>query len=277
MLSRAWLAGAVVVLASAVLAAASPASAQTLVLVQGYRAGPAIWHYRGIAPVLASTGIAPGEHLSLMPDGSVVATPGAPGGGKSRFVTIDLPTEAPIAVQAAGLARYLFALRAREPGGTIVLVGHSAGGVVARLAMVMHPDLKVARLVTIASPNLGTPLAELGTLIGHSPLAWFAPLMNLSTINRSQALYHDLARERPGNLLGWLNRQPHPPADYVAIIRVRNGAAPHRGDSVVEGHAQDLNTVPALAGRARTLLSPGDHDLRPDDGLLIAELLRRPS
>jgi len=261
------------------LLASVTAQAQTVVLVQGYRSGPAVWHASGVGPVMAQSGIAPGGHLSLTPDGVVVPLgPMAASEPKGpRFVTIDLPTEAPVAMQAAGLSRYLAELRKRHPDEKIVLVGHSAGGVVARLVMVLNPELKVTRLVTIASPNLGTAVAELGRMIGQSPLGWFTPLMNLGTINRSQALYHDLSREYPGNLLGWLNRQPHPAADYVAIVRVRGTVTPSSGDGVTNGYAQDLNTVPALAGRARTLFSPGGHDLRPDDGLLIAALVRAPS
>ena len=139
----------------------------------------------------------------------------------------------------------------------------------------VDPDAAVAGLVTIASPHLGTPWAELGNFLGSTPAAWMAPFMGFGTLNRSQALYHDLSREHPRNLLGWLNRTPHPIATYVSVVRVVDGRRPELGDSLAYGAAQDLNAVPALAGRAETVFSPGDHGLRPDDGLLLVSILGR--
>lgn len=42
----------------------------------------------------------------------------------------------------------------------IVLVGHSAGGLVARMLVEDHPELGVAKVVQVCSPNGGAPLAE---------------------------------------------------------------------------------------------------------------------
>jgi alpha-beta hydrolase superfamily lysophospholipase len=48
------------------------------------------------------------------------------------------------------------------PDESIILAGHSAGGLAARAALVRH-DLKNAnRLVSIASPHMGTDMAGLG-------------------------------------------------------------------------------------------------------------------
>jgi pimeloyl-ACP methyl ester carboxylesterase len=43
----------------------------------------------------------------------------------------------------------------------IVLVGHSAGGVIARLFVGTHPDAGITKLVTVASPHAGSDLASL--------------------------------------------------------------------------------------------------------------------
>ena len=195
-----------------------------------------------------------------------------------RFVTVDLPTEAPVLVQADALGAYIAHVRRQPTRERVVLeiledVAPDAD--VARLFMVRHPDAAVAGLVTIASPHLGTPWAELGNFLGSTPAAWMAPFMGFGTLNRSQALYHDLSREHPRNLLGWLNRTPHPIATYVSVVRVVDGRRPELGDSLAYGAAQDLNAVPALAGRAETVFSPGDHGLRPDDGLLLVSILGR--
>lgn len=254
-------------------ASAATAAAETVVLVQGYLGSAGSWRQTGIAATLHAHGWQDAGHLTLSPAGVLKLGPMAE--AEHRFVTVDLPTEAPAIIQADMLAHYVSELRRQTGEKKIVLAGHSAGGVVARLAMVRHPATAAAGLVTIASPHLGTEAAELGRFIGATPLSWITPFMGLGTINRSQALYHDLSREHPWNLLGWLNRQPHPEASYVSIVRVKSGGRPDLGDSIVYGFSQDMNVVPTLRGRARTLFSPGDHGLRPDDGLLLVDVLKR--
>lgn len=118
-----------------------------------------------------------------------------------------------------------------------------------------------------------TSTAEVGSAIANSPLSWVAPFVGLNTVNRSRVLYRDLWRDGPYTMLGWLNRQPHPTARYVSIIRTEDIRAPYAGDSVVRGWSQDMNVVPALAGRAERFVSPGGHGLRTNDGLLIADIL----
>lgn len=255
------------------LASAGSAAAETVVLVQGYLGSPGSWRHSGIAGTLHNHGWVDSGHLTLSPAG--VLKLGQAADSPHRFVTVDLPTEAPTVIQSDMLAHYVAELR-RQTGETrVIVVGHSAGGVVGRLAMVRHPDAGINGLVTIASPHLGTGAADFGRVIGQSPLSWITPFLGLGTINRSQVLYHDLSQEQPWNLLGWLNRQPHPDASYVSIVRVTNGARPDLGDSIAYGFSQDMNVVPALRGRAETLFSPGDHGLRADDGLLLVDVLRR--
>ena len=55
----------------------------------------------------------------------------------------------------------LAAIAQRHPTDTVDLIGYSAGGVVARLALVNYGAGTVARLITIAAPHLGTE-ARLG-------------------------------------------------------------------------------------------------------------------
>jgi hypothetical protein len=69
-------------------------------------------------------------------------------------------------------------------------------------------------------------------------------------------------------VLFWLNRQPHPDSYYASIVRAGDG------DMVVPEWSQDLNHVPALQGRARTVLTNKDHALGPEDGRLLVVLLK---
>lgn len=258
--------------AAALLAPATGAKADTLVLVQGYLGSAGSWRVSGIAPLLHQRGWVDAGHLHTAPDWRIRSTVPTPN-STNRLYTVDLPTEAPIAFQAQVLSANLAEVARLHPSERIAIAAHSAGGIVARFALVTNPGLKVDTLVTIASPHMGTATAEAGSMIGHSPLSWFAPFFGANTINRSQVLYRDLWRERPDTLLGWLNRQPHPSLRYVSVVRSNDVRIPLAGDSVVSGWSQDMNAVPALAGRAERLVSPGEHGLRTDDGLLIADLL----
>jgi pimeloyl-ACP methyl ester carboxylesterase len=66
----------------------------------------------------------------------------------------------------------------------IVLVGHSAGGVIARLFAENHPDAGVTKLITVASPHAGTELANLK--IGY-PKAQAPFVQSLTTEARREA------------------------------------------------------------------------------------------
>jgi len=237
---------------------------QTLVLIHGYLSDGSAWRPTGIIHTLQQAGWQDAGHLF----------PNGPYGGlvvlksKGRYVyTVTLPSEAPLPVQASLLDSYLHHLQTKHPHNTLILVGHSAGGVVARLVTVVS-KLPVQGIITIASPHLGTDKAEWGKMLGDSPFGWAAPFLGLDTINRSKGLYWDLAREHPTSLLFWLNRQPHPRAFYVSIVRVA-------GDKWVAPYSQDMNDVPALRGLATTVTTGGTHSLRPADGPVLASLLNR--
>jgi len=253
------------------LASGLSASADTLVLIQGYLGSAGSWRMSGVSAVLNAAHWRDGGHLSLGPRGVYRRGAGAP--AAKRFYTLDLPTEAPVHVQAGILGQYLDYLKARHGGEKIFLAGHSAGGVVARYHLVRAgarrvKDANIAALITIASPHLGADSAETGLAVGQSPLGMIAPLFGGGTINRSQQLYSELVRERPGTMLGWLNRQPHPALKYFSIVR-RGG-----GNEIVPEWSQDMNRVVALKGRSKLTLTPPGHELRADDGRLIADILR---
>lgn len=246
------------------LALPGPGRAEAVVLVQGYLGDGGDWVNSGVAASLERAGWIRGGHLRVHPAGVVGIAPRA--GGPRRFYTVDLPTEAPLMAQADILGRYVAEVRHRHAGETLVLVGHSAGGVLARVYMVRNPTTDVDALVTIASPHLGTGTAELGALAGGSPLGWFAPFLGGNTLNRSQGLYRDLVRERPNTFLYWLNRQPHPDAQYVSVVRTGD-------DSLVPEWSQDMNAVYALRGRARRVNHGDGHSLSPADGAVIVRIL----
>ncbi len=264
---RAALAGIFILFATTI-----GAQAQSIILVQGYLGSANSWRGSGITAALTRAGWPDSGHMRAVARGGILHY-GPRLAGAKRFFTIDLATEAPIGAQSALLTRYIAFARRLYPRQPIIIIAHSAGGVVARFAMVTNRTLPISSLITIASPHLGTRIAQLGSAIANSPLGWAAPMMGVGTINRSRRLYNELSPEQPGNLLGWLNRRPHPPAQYVSVIRVKDIRNPAQGDNLVHGWSQDMNAVPALRGKARSLLAPGNHDLHPSDGPLLANIL----
>lgn len=78
-----------------------------------------------------------------------------------RVVNWSYPsTRYTVEVHAARLAELLRELHANPRCETFHLVGHSLGGIVARAAWNMVGPLKPARMVMLAPPNHGSPLAR---------------------------------------------------------------------------------------------------------------------
>lgn len=245
--------------------------AETLVLLQGYLGDEDSWREAGITRMLDRAGWVDAGTLYTTYNGIRSDQP-APTGNR-RVYTLSLPSEAPLMVQLGYLEQYMDVIRKRHPYESLILAGHSAGGVLGRLYMVQHPDVPIGALVTFASPHLGTESAEIGAIAGNSPLGWVAPLIGGATLNRSQGLYNDLVRERPGSLLFWLNRQEHPSSRYIAVVRSDDGLL-NLGDLIVPEWSQDMNQVAALRGRANRIETSDGHGLVKHDGKLLLQILR---
>lgn len=225
------------------------------VLIHGYLGHASSWQEKGVIDELQRYGWRSGKKNN---DSKV-------------FYTIDLPSEAPIKIQANYLHKKLVRMRKRHANERIVLVGHSAGGVVARQMMISNPKLKIYGLVTIASPHLGTDRAEKALQVSKSPLSLLAPLLGVGTLNRSRGLYADLKREKPGNFLAKLNHESHPDAKYVSIIRA--GSSGNGKDAIVPIYSQDMRNIQALQGKAKSYWVNTEHGLSRADGKAIAGVL----
>lgn len=257
-----------------------PAGAQTVLLVHGYASDAGTWDASGIQWRLAERGWQPAGVILSGPAGPRLI-PAAQASGGDRVYTVNLPAAAPIGVQSAHLRAAIALLEQRHPDDGLIVVGHSAGGVVARAALVGAPPGNIRALITIASPHLGTERALQGLeTVNARPFFCPGPGIDLlkelvggsdyDYLEASQPLLHDLAPSGLGNLLGWLNVQPHPPIRYISVVR----RAPYAlGDEWVPGFSQDMNNVPALRGRASTYVALAGHHLQAQDGVLLAELL----
>lgn len=248
-----------------------PAQADVLVLVHGWRADADSWWRGGVMPVLLQAGWHDAGVVASTPAGLVVP----PFHAQARTVyRTQLPATAPLSIQAAHLYSQLQAIRQRHPDEALTLAGHSAGGLVARMALLPDNPHRVDALISIAAPNLGTGRAVQGLEITDSK-PFFCPGPGIDFLKSvfggrdydylraSRGALIDMA---PGMQSNWLNQQPHPAIRYTSIIHLQAG---YPGDELVPAESQDLNQVPALHGRSDVFRLPAGHGLTPADGQLL--------
>jgi triacylglycerol lipase len=233
-----------------------------LVLVHGYAAHAGTWEYSGINRLLQANGW---QHVT------------SPQAADNLFYAAHLPAQAPLTFQAGILLSQLQALRAHYPDRKITLAGHSAGGVVARLAVLNGNPAGVSRLVSIASPNLGTPRAAQGLdIVEDKPFfcpgpGWYALKSffggsRYRYLEDSKGALYQMLPPGFGSLIARINQQPHPDIEYHSIVR-------QYGDLLVPAYSQDMNNVPVLSGKSKVWMSNAPHFLNVHDGQLLLTIL----
>jgi triacylglycerol lipase len=254
---------------------ASTVQADILMLIHGYLSGAESWDASGVTTVLERAGWKRAGVFTAGPSGVQLLPAPDQAAGRKVYV-VDLPSEAPILFQTYELRQILQRVADSHPGESIVLVGHSAGGVVARAALVRGGAKDVKALITIASPHLGTYRAEQALDATDIPFPFsmvtdFFGGETYETAKRSRGLFVDLVRPRPGSFLFWLNNQKHPDLQYFSIVR--GEAAILSGDYIVPGYSQDMNNVPALRGKSTRISVGTQHGLEMIDGSVIVNVL----
>ena len=245
------------------------AGAEITVLIHGFKSSSRDWHETGVIDHLQKQGWRPGGHYRYNPQR--IIGPQSRAEGNNLLYTIDLPNTAPVMLQVGYLHAVLQSIEAIAPDDTLNLVGHSAGGVVARAVMAIHPEHAIARLITVASPHLGSSAASIGALAASTPLSMMADMIGQDDLAHSGQLLSELSPPKPGNFLFWLNQQPHPPAlNYFSLVRADGG------DHLISPQSQDLRNVVNLGSRAISYSTPGSHSLQAQDGDLIGHLLMQP-
>ena len=194
-----------------------------------------------------------------------------------RLYKAALSSEQAIENQARQLHHYVEYIRKQHAGEQIIFVGHSAGGIVARLYMVEQVSDDLIALITIASPHLGTDKAEIMKMFPQELLAWLEPIPGVNRLYRSQGLFFDLIPNRSDNLIGWLYYQEHPPAQYYSIVRKTAENQSNKSillqDYIVPSWSQDMNEVYALRGRNKTYRVESMHGLNKKDGEVLQKIL----
>ena len=253
---------------------ARPASAELLVLVHGYLGSARSWESSGVNQALEQDGWRRAGVVTMGPEGPRLLPARAGLQGRKAY-TVELPSIAPLMMQADHLQAMLGLIAAHNPGEPIILVGHSAGGVVARIVAVRNGGQGIKGLVSIAAPQLGTARAveALEATSSSGPLGWIKDLFGgglYHTVKHSRGALLDLTPAHPGNLLFWLNGQPHPDIPFHSVVRTGPVGT---GDELVPLYSQDLNNVPALRGRSGVTVVAAGHALAPEDGRAIARIV----
>jgi pimeloyl-ACP methyl ester carboxylesterase len=252
------------------------ARADVLVLVHGYLASADSWEVTGINSLLDANGWKRGGLITSAP---AMAAPVFVGPGKdadNKVYVVDLPAEAPIIVQTDQFLAMLTTIQALHPDDSLVIVGHSAGGIVARTALVRGNIQNVKALITIASPHVGTTLAD-RAIDATDESGLFGGIKSFfggsgyKTLRRSRGLLFDLAHPYPGSLLYWLNAQQHPDIKYVSVVRL--DPVGFAGDELVPGYSQDMNNIPAMQGKSSVFVTPAGHTLVTEDGTTLLQIL----
>ena len=253
------------------------AHSDVLILVHGYLGSSHSWEQTGINSILEKNNWNRGGLFTAGINGPQLLIH-AGKDKKNKTYVVDLPSESPVMIQSNLLTGMINTVRALHKDEPLIIVGHSAGGVVARMSLITGGSKNVSALITIASPHIGTTRAEeaLNVTADHGP---FNVVKNIfggsgyNTLQRSQGLLIDLIRPRPGNMLFWLNAQAHPNINYVSVIRTN--PVGFAGDDLVPGYSQDMNNIPVLKGKSAVFTTPQGHTLEPYDGDTILQILKQ--
>ncbi len=247
--------------------------ADIAVLIHGYHSSGHTWRNNGITSLLASNGWK--DTGTYTPQGYIDLFNQPLSNSGKQLITVELPSEASVEVQANLLNQYIDDISQRFPDQKIHLIAHSAGGIVTRLALVNNytqaDKYNVAQLITIASPHLGSPIANMAEKASDTPIGFFAPIIGASEINRAEHLYRQLGKEDVNHFLYWLNQQAHPPMHYSSIIRADGSIID--GDWLVPPRSQNMAYVPAIGSGAQVFLTQGRHRLSYADAHIIIRLL----
>jgi pimeloyl-ACP methyl ester carboxylesterase len=144
----------------------------------------------------------------------------------------------------------------------IVLVGHSAGGLLARMLVEDHPDLPVTRVVQVSAPNTGSAWAKLGAA---GPKEQDVFMQSLTKSERQRSLEQRVNKRIPDKV------------EFLCIVGLSGAVGELRGDGLVACQSQwseDLQSqgIPAirLAGSHYSMLRARNTAER------VAELASRP-
>lgn len=251
------------------------ASAEVMLLIHGYLGDANSWEKSGINTALDRSGWKRAGMFRGTPQGPKLYLTKNKESEKMVYVAT-LPSTSPVMIQADVLKIIIDQISKRHKNQKLILVGHSAGGVVARMALIRHRLENISGIITIASPHLGTARANqaLDITANHGPFNMVKNVVggdDYNALKHSRELMIDLRPPQPGNMLYWLNNQTHPRINYSSIIR--SNIQGRLGDYYVPGFSQNMNNVNVLRGQSSTYVTPTSHFLTQQDAYTIMSII----
>ena len=256
------------------LLSSSVLNAKTIVFLHGYMEDGMSWRNSSVTVPLLQNHWLDGGALRINQHGVQKYPQTISPKDRDVFYTVELPWTRPLLQQSQFLARYLHAIYSirQQP---ISLVGHSIGGVVARQYLLANHSVPINALISIASPHLGSPFAELGLLAIKTPMDDLAKGAGFEELKDSKILLKELQFEKPNNYLYQLNHQQHPNIAYLSIIRKNKKIAFGKFDYAVPSYSQNMNNIWMLKGKSTVFSSNEGHGLTAIDGWVIAKFLEK--
>lgn len=185
-------------------------------------------------------------------------------------------------VRGAQLLDHIEAVLAETGAAKVNLIGHSQGGLDARFAAAMRPDL-VASVTTISTPHRGTPVADIALgLTDHGPLP---DVLDAVTRIFGGPLYDAVGNEtsiaRAARQLSTRGaadfNAAYPDAPGVAYYSIAGRTALHRGGddcaaadppAFVIRWSDDVDPVDPLLALIEPVLAGNPFDRTANDGLV---------
>ncbi len=254
-----------------------PAHADVLLELHGYEGSVYSWERSGVNSVLQQFGWKRAGVLVAAPQG-LIPLPMKWQDADNKVINLQLDSEVSLLAQANAFSAALRWMNDRYPADKIIVVGHSLGGLVARLALVRDGAPHVKALISIASPHQGTVLAfrgldEINDPFPLNKIKEFFAGPEYKMLERSRTLLHQILPPLPGKLLYWLNTRQHPDIKYFSIVRSTPGGA--LGDPIVPGYSQDMGKIAPIGKKSTRIIEGFQHGLTVLDGYTLVNILEQ--
>lgn len=149
----------------------------------------------------------------------------------------------------------------------VIIVAHSAGGLVARHLLVNYKNKKVTGLITLATPHLGSKTARVSDFINNkAPFGNIFTRLFIQDSNRTRNMVSQLKINSP--LITRLRTKPHPDIYYSSIIKTGGKI----NNAFAHPYAQNMRNINL---KSDVFLSTSGHGLATSDFGLIDKSIKR--